>query len=128
MNWLRHSVIAILVLLTACSKDEEFITISPLKIDFVKEDGSLISPGDCISPNDKCSVQIQAVAKGKGGFKVTTVEYTVNGAMRSMVFMRGGTQKHPVNLSDGVNIAQLIENGYIATVNYIIQDDFELVE
>lgn len=41
--------------------------------------------------------------------------------------MRSGTQINFVSLIDGLNIAQIEESGYVATINYVLQDDFELV-
>ena len=44
----------------------------------------------------------------------------------SMTFMRSGTQINFVSLVEGLNITQIVESGYVATINYVLQDDFEL--
>jgi len=121
-------LITVLVLFSGCSKDEEFTTIFPSEISFVKEDGSLLLVGDCINPANRYGVLIKTLDEGQGAFKTTKVEYTVNGVSYSMTFMRSGTQINFVSLVNGLNIAQIVESGYVATINYVLQDDFELVE
>jgi len=119
---------AILLLFSGCSKDDEFVDIVPSQINFVKEDGTLLTADDCIDPSKKYNVLIETVAEGSGSFKATKVEYTVNGVSYSMTFMRAGTQINAVNLVNGLNIAQIVESGYVAIINYVVQTDFELVE
>jgi hypothetical protein len=121
-------IMAILILFTGCSKDEEFIEILPSEINFVKENGSFLTMDDCIDPNEKYYVSIKTTAVGEGSFKPTRVDYTVNGISYSMTFMRAGTQINAIALVKGLNIAQIVESGYVATINYAIQDEFELVE
>ena len=112
----------------SCSKDEEFKTIFPSSINFIKEDGSFITSNDCIDPSSKYGVLIETQSEGEGTFQPTKIEYTVNGVSHSMTFMRSGNQINFVSLINGLNIAQIAESGYVATINYVLQDDFELVE
>ena len=119
---------AILILFSGCSKEEEFAEITPSQINFVKENGTLLTADDCINPDEKYSVLIKTVADGNGGFKPTKIEYTVNGISYSMTFLKAGTQINAVSLVDGINIAQIVETGFIAKINYMTQSDFELVE
>jgi len=122
------TILFVLILFLGCSKDEEFMTISPSEINFVQEGGSLLTIDDCIDPNEKYYVSITTMAEGKGKFQATRVDYTVNGISYSMTFMRAGNQLNAVSLVKGLNIAQIVESGYVATINYAIQDEFELVE
>jgi len=119
---------ALLFVFSGCGKDEEFITITPDFIAFAHADGTPITAGECINPFESYAVLIKTKSEGKGSFKTRVVEYTVNGASHSMTFMRDGTQVNKITLIEGLNIAQIVESGYVATLNFANQGDFELVE
>lgn len=108
-----------------CSENEE-IAIHPRSISFVYADGSQISENECIDPNAKYGIKIQtSFADINRPFRV---DYSVNGVVYTMTFTNKITQINPVTLSNGSNSAQIIGTNYKATLKYIDQGDFELVE
>jgi hypothetical protein len=121
-------LIAFVVVFLSCSKDEDFIIISPVDIRFVHEDGSDIGINECISPNEKYGVKITTNSLGNGKYKVIEINYTINGNVRSMTFLQEGSQIDPVTLIDGMNTVQIVESGYTSNLYYVEQDDFQLVE
>lgn len=121
-------LITLLMVFLSCSKDEEFTIISPTNISFVHEDGSKISINECINPNGKYAVLIETTSKGNGKYKIIVVEYTVNGALYSMTFLKEGAQICPITLAAGQNTAQISGSALTSNIQYIAQGDFELVE
>lgn len=122
-------MVLLLFVFSGCSKDDDFITISPYNISFVHADGSAIEEGECINPFESYAVSIITKAEGdKGSFKTKVVEYTVNGITYSMIFVKDGAQLKQITLLKGVNSAQIADSGYAVTLNYVSQGDFELVE
>ena len=117
-----------LVVFVSCSKDEDFKTISPANISFVHQDGTEISINECINPNGKYAVKIKTTSQGSGKYKVISVDYTVNGFLKTMTFLKEGTQLNPVTLIDGLNTAQIVESGYSSNIYFTAQGEFELVE
>ena len=120
--------IALLLVFISCSKDEEFITISPANISFVHEDGTDIPINECINPDGKYAVKIETKAEGSGTYKVISVDYTINGVLRTMTFLKEGAQINPITLIDGLNTVQIVESGYTSNLNFVAQSEFELVE
>lgn len=121
-------LITFLIVFLSCSKDEDFTIISPANISFVHEDGSEIGIQECVNPNENYGVMIRTTSSGSGKYKVIKVDYTLNGVLHTMTFLKEGTQTNPVILVDGVNTAQIVESGYSSALYYVAQDDFELVE
>ena len=121
-------LITFLVVFLSCSKDEEFTIISPANISFVHENGTDISINECINPDGKYAVKIEVTAQGSGEYKVISVDYTVNGFLKTMTFLKEGVQIDPVILIDGMNTIQIVETGYTSNIYFVKQDDFELVE
>lgn len=101
---------------------------TPTGINFVYEDGTAISEGDCISPDRTYAVQIEVVKNNFINVSVTKIEYTVNGAAYSMSFSEEGVKRNPIVLVEGGNIAELVKTAESASVNFVKQDDFQLVE
>ena len=112
----------------SCSKDEEFTIISPANISFVHENGAEISINECVNPEGKYAVKIETISQGSGKYKVISVDYTVNGVLKTMTFLKEGVQINPVTLIDGMNTIQIVESGFTSNIYFVKQDDFELVE
>lgn len=125
-----YSIFIVLLLLVflGCSKDEEFTIISPANISFVHENGTEISIDECINPEGKYAVKIETTAQGSGKYKVISVDYTVNGVLKTMTFLKEGSQINPVTLLDGLNTVQIVESGYTSNLNFVAQGEFQLVE
>lgn len=121
-------LIALLVAFVGCSKEEDFTIISPENISFIHENGTDISINECINPDGKYAVKIETISEGSGKYKVISVDYTVNGVLKTMTFLKEGAQIDPVTLIDGMNTIQIVESGYTSNIYYVKQDDFELVE
>jgi len=121
-------VITLVLVFSSCSKKEEFTIISPANISFVHEDGSKIAIDECINPDGKYAVKIETTSKGSGKYKVVRVDYTINGDLYTMTFLKEGAQINPVTLIDGLNTVQIVESGFTSNINFVKQDDFQLVE
>lgn len=121
-------IIACILVLTSCSKDEPFKTITASSIDFVHEDGSALALNECINPNTNYAILIKTNAEGDGIFKTTKVEYTLNGVPFIMSFMSDGKQLNPIKLIDGYNKAEIVGTPYKTYVYFNTHTNFELVE
>lgn len=121
-------LIAFIIVLSSCSKDEQFKTIAPASIAFVHEDGSALLQGECINPNTNYAVLIKTNSEGSGIFKSTKVEYTLNGVPYIMSFMSDGQQLNPIKLIDGQNKAEIVGSSYKAYIYFNTHENFELVE
>ncbi|MFT4804475.1 MAG: hypothetical protein ACI9YE_001679 [Psychroserpens sp.] len=121
-------LITFLMVFLSCSKDEDFRIISPANISFVHENGAEISINECVNPEGKYAVKIETTSQGFGEYKVISVDYTVNGVLKTMTFLKEGAQINPVTLIDGLNTIQIVESGYTSNIYFVKQDDFELVE
>jgi hypothetical protein len=120
----------LMVLLTAfssCSNDDDYKIITPASINFVHEDGSSIVKNECINPTSNYALLIKANANGKGVFKATTIEYTLNGTIKTITFTSHKQQLIGVKLSAGYNIAEIVNSDFRAILYFNAQDDFELV-
>lgn len=121
-------LIAFIIVISSCSKDEQFKTITATSIDFVHEDGSVIEQNECINPNTNYAIIIKTNSTGDGVFKATKVEYTLNGVPYIMTFMSDGKQLNPIKLIDGYNQAEIIGTSYKAYIYFNTHNNFELVE
>ncbi len=120
----------LIVLMTAfssCSKDDDFKTITPASINFVHEDGSPIAQNECINPTTNYALLIKANANGKGAFKATTIEYTLNGTTNVITFSNDKQQLIGVKLNAGYNIAEIVKSDYRAILYFNSHENFELV-
>ena len=120
----------LIVLMTAfssCSKDDDFKTITPASINFVHEDGSLIAQNECINPTTKYALLIKTNSNGKGAFKATTIEYTLNGTPNVITFSNDEQQLIGVQLNAGYNIAEIVKSDYRAILYFNSHENFELV-
>lgn len=121
-------LIAFIIMLSSCSKEDGFKTIVPASISFVHEDGSAILQGECINPNTNYVVLIKTNSEGSGVFKSTKIEYTLNGVPFIMSFMSDGQQLNPIKLINGENKAEIIGTPFKAYLSLNVNTNFELVE
>lgn len=121
-------LIAFIIVLASCSKEDEFKTIAPTSIAFVHADGSALELNECINPNTNYAVLIKTNASGNGNFKSTKVEYTLNGVPHIMSFVRDGEQYNAIKLIGGTNTAEILGTQYKAYLYFNTNANFELVE
>lgn len=115
-------------MLSSCSEEQEFKTITPASIAFVHEDRSPLLEGECIDPNTNYALLVKTNVEGTGIFKSTKIEYTLNGVPFIMSFMSDGEQINPIQLIDGQNKAQIVGTPYKAYLIFNTHENFELVE
>ena len=108
------------------SPDDETLSLQPISIEFVNENGTTIS-SDCLDSNENYAIRIETERTGSGAITATQIQYTLNGILYSMTFNQIGTLSQPVILVDGQNIAQLVTTGVLDEIRFVVQDDFELV-
>lgn len=125
---LYNILIAFIIVLSSCSKEEEFKTIAPTSIAFVHADGSALQLNECINTNTNYAVLIKTNAAGTGDFKSTKVEYTLNGVPHIMSFVRDGEQYNAIKLVGGTNKAEVVGTPYKAYLHFTTNTNFELVE
>ena len=121
-------LIAFIIVLSSCSKEDEFKTIAPTSIAFVHADGSALELNECINPNTNYAVLIKTNAAGTGVFKSTKVEYTLNGVPHIMSFVRDGEQLNAIKLIGGTNTAEVVGTPFKAYLYFNTDTNFELVE
>lgn len=128
-NIISYTSIMLILILSGCTQ-ENIITMSASSIEFVHEDGSTVSQGECINPDENYAILINVDRdiEGFGVFEKTVIEYTVNGYLESMTFSTAGSQKTIVSLKEGTNVASIVGSSLTTEINYIVQGDFVLVE
>jgi hypothetical protein len=127
-NKLFKVLIAFIVVLSGCSKEEQFKTIAATSIDFVREDGTALELNECINPNTNYAIKIKTNAVGDGVFKRTTVEYTLNGVPYVMSFTSDGEQSNPIKLLEGYNKAEIVGTSFKTYIYFNTHNNYELVE
>ena len=131
----KYMAIVVASLILGCSKNDNDSDVTtqtiesfdPVSIEFVDENGVMVTADDCITPDKFYEVQITTVKNVKGNTDVSKIEYTVNGALYSMSFSQAGTKRNPITLVDGRNIIELVKTSESVEVNYVKQGDFEEV-
>jgi hypothetical protein len=121
-------LIALITVFSSCSSSNEdnFMTITP-SIAFVHEDGSPVAQNECINPTTNYALLIKANANGKGNFKATTIEYTLNGTPNVITFYDDKQQLIGIKLNAGYNIAEIVKSDYKAILYFNSHENFELV-
>lgn len=124
---IKHYYILALVMFVfyGCSEQEE-TEIYAQNISFVHADGSKIADNECINPNVKYGIKVETNYVDVN--RPFRVDYSVNGVVYTMTFTINTSQVNPVTLVNGENFAQIIGTNYKATLKYVDQGDFELVE
>lgn len=128
MKYLIFSfLIALVTAFSSCSNDDDFKIITPASINFVHEDGSPIAQNECINPTTNYALLIKTNSSGKGAFKATTIEYTLNGTPSVITFSNDEQQLIGVQLNAGYNIAEIVKSDYRAILYFNSHENFELV-
>ena len=70
---------------------------------------------------------IKTNSSGKGVFKATTIEYTLNGTPNVITFTDEKQHLIGVQLSAGYNIAEIVNSDYRAILYFNSHENFELV-
>lgn len=120
-------LMALMTAFLSCSKEDDFSTITPASINFVHEDGSPIAQNECINPTTKYALLIKTNSSGKGAFKATTIEYTLNGTPNVITISSDEPQLIGVQLNAGYNIAEIAKSDYRAILYFNSHENFELV-
>jgi len=126
-NVIFSFLIVLMMSLISCSKDDDLKIITPASINFVHEDGSQVAQNECINPTTKYALLIKTNSSGKGAFKATTIEYTLNGTPNVITFLNDKQQLIGVKLNAGYNIAEIIKSDYRAILYFNSHENFELV-
>jgi hypothetical protein len=120
-------LIALITAFSSCSNVDDYKTITPASIAFVHEDGSPIAQNECINPTTNYALLIKTNSNGKGAFKATTIEYTVNGTPNVITFSTAEQKLIGVKLNAGYNIAEIVKSDYRAILYFNSHENFELV-
>ncbi|MFB9076323.1 hypothetical protein ACFFLS_19370 [Flavobacterium procerum] len=120
-----YILILVMFVFLGCSEHEE-TEIYVQNISFVHADGSKIAENECINPNVKYGIKVETNFVDVN--RPFRVDYSVNGVVYTMTFTINTSQVNPITLTNGENAAQIIGTNYKATLKYVEQGDFELVE
>ncbi len=127
MKYLIFSfLIALITAFSSCSSEENLKTTTP-SIAFVHEDGSPIAQKECINTNTNYALLIKTNSNGKGIFKATKIEYTLNGINNIMTLSNGVHQLNGIKLIDGYNSAEIVGSDHKASLYFNSHENFELV-
>lgn len=125
-----YTLIGALLLLMACSKEEDAMIV-PRSVQFVKADGARIDETNCLRENLDYGVRLSVAKVGSGSLQPTTLTLNINGQTFSLNFDNLISKIIPVTLVEGRNRVQ-VDNSNISTEFFIelprLQRDFELVE
>jgi hypothetical protein len=121
------SLLVLFIVLTSCSAEQNFKTMTADKIEYVHADGSPILPNECINPDTKYAVAIRTKSEGSGPFQALKVVYTINGVPYIMSFFNYGTEINTVELVDGLNKAEIVGGVYKTYIYFGSQTEYELV-
>lgn len=129
MKYLSFSLLIMLsVVIPSCSTEQRFKTISPKSILFVHEDGTPLLQDECINPNTNYALLIKTTSDGDGIFRVTKIEYTLNGVPYVMSFSSDGEQLNKIKLIDGDNKAEILGSSVKTYLYFNSHENFELVK
>ncbi len=127
----KYIFLVLLALFSSCKKDKiivpEISTLTIVDIAFVYENGSAIESGACINPNTNYAIAITTKSQGLGTPKESIVKYVFNGYISEISFLNEGTKIKKIALSNGLNVAQLVENKQETKLYLKLQTDFEQV-
>ena len=122
------SVFIILSIL-GCDKDDGpgQATLDIVDFKIVNQDGTSLSPTECINPNQQYAVAIQARINGEGDVQVKRVDFTVNGTPFSVTFQNSGTLTTIIPIVVGQNLVQLVDSGLSDSITLLAPTEFEAV-
>lgn len=115
------------ILFSSCT-EELFRETVPESVAFVHDDGTPISPNDCINPNGNYAILITATSIGDGSFQPTAIEYSLNGVPYVVTFIKDEDRITPIKLRDGFNKVEIVGTAFTKSLYFDSHTTFELVE
>ena len=100
--------------------------ITPVSINFIRADSTVVKPGDCVNPYEKYMVAIEIKVNEPASGMPKTVHYTINDSAYKVDFLSSGKKYFPIVLKQGLNKIQLDATTLKDSINVVYQE-FELV-
>jgi hypothetical protein len=113
----------------ACKKleiENVLAGITPVSINFIRADSTIVKPGDCINPYEKYMVAIEIKVNEPVTGMPKTVGYTINDRSYKVDFITSGKKYFPITLKEGLNKIQLNATTLKDSIKVVYQE-FELV-
>jgi hypothetical protein len=100
--------------------------ITPISINFIRADSTIVKPGDCVNPYEKYMVAIEIKVNEPVTGMPKTVGYTINDSAYKVDFSTSGKKYFPIILKEGLNKIQLNATDLKDSIRVVYQE-FELV-
>ena len=100
--------------------------ITPVSINFIRADSTIVKQGDCVNPYEKYMVAIEIKINEPVTGMPKTVGYTINDSAYKVDFTTSGKKYFPITLKEGLNKIQLNATELKDSIRVVYQE-FELV-
>ena len=100
--------------------------ITPISINFIRADSTIVKQGDCVNPYEKYMVAIEIKINEPVTGMPKTVGYTINDSAYKVDFITSGKKYFPITLKEGLNKIQLNATELKDSIRVVYQE-FELV-
>jgi hypothetical protein len=100
--------------------------ITPISINFIRADSTIVKQGDCVNPYEKYMVAIEIKINEPVTGMPKTVGYTINDSAYKVDFITSGKKYFPIILKQGLNKIQLNATDLKDSIRVVYQE-FELV-
>ena len=113
----------------ACKKleiENVLAGITPVSINFIRADSTIVKPGDCVNPYEKYMVAIEIKVNEPVSGMPKSVGYTINDSAYKVDFLTSGKKYFPIVLKPGLNKIQLNATELKDSIRVVYQE-FELV-
>ena len=100
--------------------------ITPISINFIRADSTIVKQGDCVNPYEKYMVAIEIKINEPVTGMPKTVGYTINDSAYKVDFITSGKKYFPIILKQGLNKIQLNATELKDSIRVVYQE-FELV-
>jgi hypothetical protein len=100
--------------------------ITPISINFIRADSTIVKQGDCVNPYEKYMVAIEIKVNEPVSGMPKTVGYTINDSAYKVDFITSGKKYFPITLKQGLNKIQLNATELKDSIRVVYQE-FELV-
>ena len=100
--------------------------ITPISINFIRADSTIVKQGDCVNPYEKYMVAIEIKVNEPITGMPKTVGYTINDSAYKVDFITSGKKYFPITLKEGLNKIQLDATTLKDSIKVVYQE-FELV-
>lgn len=100
--------------------------ITPISINFIRADSTIVKQGDCVNPYEKYMVAIEIKVNEPVSGMPKTVGYTINDSAYKVDFTTSGKKYFPITLKEGLNKIQLNATELKDSIRVVYQE-FELV-